>query len=118
MSIAKILEIIAKEKKPLSELIAEIPKYEMYKTKLECPNKKKESALKAVVEKVKDSEEIIRIDQTDGVKLYIKDGWILMRPSGTEPIFRVYIESKYDYKLQQLASKYKKIVKEIIQNII
>ena len=114
MSVAKIIEIIAKEKKPLSELITEIPNYEMYKTKLTCPNDRKEIVLKTVVEKVKDNEEVIRIDQTDGVKLYVKDGWILMRPSGTEPIFRVYVESKHEYKVKQLTTKYKKIVEDII----
>jgi len=116
MSLAKILEIIAKEKRSLSELIAEIPNYEMYKAKLACPNEEKEIVLKSVVDRVKGSEEIIRIDKTDGIKLYTNEGWILIRPSGTEPIFRVYVESKYDYKAKQLASKYKKIVEEIIQN--
>ena len=38
-----------------------------------------------------------------------------MRPSGTEPIFRVYVESKNDYKVKQLISKYRKIVEDIIK---
>ncbi|UCD13334.1 MAG: phosphoglucosamine mutase, partial [Thermoplasmatales archaeon] len=90
MSLAKILEILAKEKRPLSELIAEIPRYEVYKTKLACPNEKKERALRAVIEWVRGKKDVVKIDETDGVKLFVKEGWILMRPSGTEPIFRVY----------------------------
>jgi phosphomannomutase/phosphoglucomutase len=116
MSIAKILEILAKEKKSLSELIKEIPNYEMYKTKLDCPNNKKEFVLNEVVKILKDDEEIIKIDKTDGIKSFIKDGWILMRPSGTEPIFRVYVESIKYNQTEKIALKYKKIVGEIIQN--
>lgn len=34
-------------------------------------------------------------DYKDGVKLYLEDGktWILVRPSGTEPLLRIYVES-------------------------
>lgn len=118
MSLAKILEIISKEKKALSELIADIPNYEMYKTKLACPNEKKKSVLKKLVSQVRDSEDILKIDETDGVKLHVKNGWILMRPSGTEPIFRVYSESKKLHYAEQLASSYKRMVEEIIQSMV
>ncbi len=117
MSIAMMLEIIAKENKPLSELISEIPDYTVFKTKLKCPNDKKELLMKTLVEQVKDKPEIKDVDQTDGVKLYVESGWILMRPSGTEPIFRVYAESKDSSTAEQLALRYKGIVEELISKI-
>jgi len=117
MSLAMMLEIIAKENKPLSELIATIPQYTVYKTKMGCPNDKKELLMKTLVDHVHEYSEIKKVDQTDGVKLYVKEGWILMRPSGTEPIFRVYAESKDAAKAGQLASKYKKLVEGIIQTL-
>ena len=117
MSLAKILEILAKKKRPLSELIAELPIYEVYKTKMACPNDKKEAVMRALVSKVKDNGDVIKIDETDGVKLYVEGGWILMRPSGTEPIFRVYAESKDKHQAEQLASTYKKIVEDMIQSM-
>jgi len=117
MSLAKILEIMSKEKKSMSELIKKIPKYEMYKTKLECPNEKKDNVLKLLSEKMKDEKEILKVDNTDGVKLFIKEGWILMRPSGTEPIFRVYVESKDTNQAKKLSIKYKTIVENIIKNV-
>lgn len=34
------------------------------------------------------------IETMDGFKFYLEDGsWVLIRPSGTEPIFRLYAES-------------------------
>lgn len=117
MSLVKILEILAKEKRPLSDLIAEIPFYEMYKTKIACPNEKKETVIDQVVNQMKDSKDVIKIDRTDGVKLYTKDGWVLMRPSGTEPIFRVYVETKEKPRGEQLMMFYKNLVESLIERV-
>ena len=114
MSIAKVLEIMAKENKPLSELIEEIPKYEVYKTKMPCPDEKKENVMKTLAEQIKSDSKVIEVDETDGVKLYLEDGWVLMRPSGTEPIFRVYSESKSKARAEEIALTYKKLTEEII----
>ena len=114
MSIAKILEIMAKENKSLSELIDEIPKYEVFKTKMPCPNDVKEIVMKTIAQQTKDDSNVIKVDETDGVKLYVNDGWVLMRPSGTEPIFRVYSESKDKNRAEEIALTYKKIAEEII----
>ncbi len=117
MSIAKILEIMAKKQKSLSELISTIPRYEVFKTKMPCPNDKKEMVMKTLAEKTKDDKDVLEVDETDGVKLYFQDGWVLMRPSGTEPIFRVYSESKDKKTAEGLAKKYKKIAEEIIDKV-
>jgi len=117
MSLVKILEILAKEKRPLSELIAEIPFYEMYKTKVACPNEKKERVMNRVVDQMKDSKDVMDIDRTDGVKFYLTDGWVLMRPSGTEPIFRVYVETKEKPRNEKLAMFYKNLVESLIEHV-
>lgn len=117
MSLAKILEILATERRPLSELIAEIPSYEILKTKIACPDEKKELIMTLLVEEMKTHNEISNIDRTDGLKLYMKDGWVLMRPSGTEPIFRVYAEAKEKQRVEQIAIFYKNIVESIIQHL-
>lgn len=117
MSIAKILEFMAKTDKKLSDLIDEIPKYEVFKTKMECPNDKKELVMKTLAEKTKNDESVLEVDETDGVKLYLDGGWVLMRPSGTEPIFRVYAESKDRSRAEEIAQKYKQITEEIIDSL-
>jgi phosphomannomutase/phosphoglucomutase len=114
MTITKVLEIMALENKKLSELINELPKYETYNTKLPCPNDKKNIVMKTLAEQTKHDKNVIKVDETDGVKLYLKDGWVLMRPSGTEPIFRVYSESKDKKKAEEIALTYKTITEGII----
>lgn len=117
MSIAKILEIMAKENKKLSELISEIPKYEVYKTKMPCPDDKKEIVMKTLAQQTKKDKNVKQVDETDGVKLYLNDGWVLMRPSGTEPIFRVYAESKNKDRSEEIALTYKKLAENLIKKI-
>ena len=108
---------MAKQDKKLSELIEEIPKYEVFKTKMPCPNDKKEKVMKTLAEQTKNDSSVKEVDETDGVKLYMDTGWVLLRPSGTEPIFRVYSESKDKKIAEELASKYKKKAEEIIKSV-
>ena len=115
MSVAMMLEILTHEKRKLSELVDEIPWYENVKHKINCPNNQKEIVLKTLVEQVKESEDVVEVDTTDGVKLYLEEGWVLLRPSGTEPIFRIYVESNTKSSTERLAKTYQKIVEEIIE---
>lgn len=117
MSLAKILEILSKEKRSLSELITEIPSYEMVKTKITCPNEKKARVMNQIVGQMKDNNEVTSIDRTDGVKLYMDQGWVLMRPSGTEPLFRVYVEAKEKSRAEQVALFYKNLVGSLIEDL-
>lgn len=46
---------------------------------------------------------IERINRLDGVKFLFADGgWMLMRPSGTEPMVRIYAESEDEGRLEEL----------------
>ena len=49
---------------------------------------------------------IIRKDNKDGIKLYLEDNktWVLVRPSGTEPLLRIYIESSEQNKIDKIIS--------------
>lgn len=54
-------------------------------------------------------QKIIKKDFKDGVKLYLEDNrtWVLVRPSGTEPLLRMYIESDNIEKIEQLKTEVK-----------
>jgi len=48
------------------------------------------------------------------VKVYTDEGWVLVRPSGTEPIFRVYAEAKTADRAEALAAKSLAEIRDII----
>jgi phosphoglucosamine mutase len=97
MACAKILEILAGGKK-LSELAKSVPQYFNAKTKIPSVN------TQATMEKVKDEASSLglKMDITDGVKIWYEDGWVLIRPSGTEPIFRIFAEAKKQERAEEL----------------
>ena len=114
MTVAKILEIVAKEKKPLSELVAELPVYYAKKMKIECPDDEKEFVMSSIAKEIQETTDF-KLDLTDGVKILKEDGWVIIRPSGTEPIFRCFAESDSQEKADEmtdwgisLIKKYKK----------
>ena len=114
MTVAKILEIVAKESKPLSELVAELPVYYASKMKIECPDDEKEFVMTSIADEIKTTTDF-EFDLTDGVKILKDDGWVIIRPSGTEPIFRCFAESDSQDKADEmtdwgisLINKYKK----------
>ncbi|HOI40399.1 MAG TPA: phosphoglucosamine mutase [Methanobacterium sp.] len=90
LSTAKIVEIMALTSKPLSQLVAELPAYQSVKMKAECPDDRKQE----IMDKIAADTQEYEVDTTDGVKIFRDEGWLIIRPSGTEPIFRCFAESK------------------------
>jgi phosphomannomutase/phosphoglucomutase len=45
------------------------------------------------------------LDTTDGWRLDYGDGWVLARPSGTEPVVRVYAEARTHDRAAELADQ-------------
>lgn len=111
MTVVKMLESIALYG-PLSEQVAELPVYHTQKRKLDCPNTLKDEVTKHLQEIIEDGE----IDCTDGLKIIFDDGWVLVRPSGTEPLFRIYSESKNEKVSLSRADEYEDIVAEFLNS--
>src|SRR6267143_4100893 len=101
MAAAKMLELLARERQPLSVLIAALPQYHIRKANVPVPVERREAVLRSIVDLAKGR----KVDTTDGVKIVERDGAVLVRPSGTEPIFRVYAEGKTPERAEALASE-------------
>ena len=106
MSIAKVLELMDETGRKLSDLAEDIPKYHIVKGKVECRNKKK------LLEELK--KEFPDANHSDGARIDYDDGWLLIRPSGTEPIARVYAEGKTEERARELYEMGMKTVKKIL----
>ena len=112
MGLAKLLEIMAISGKKLSELIAEIPEYFQRKVTVSCPENLKIKVLEELKSQLKEG----TITAIDGIKISGENWWVLIRPSGTEPIFRIYAEAKDKEQLEKLSEKYSGMVERLIKN--
>ena len=111
MTTALIMEIMAETGEKLSKLIAEQPQYFIEKGKVECPEDKKEKVLEKLLEKVKGA----NVSTIDGVKIWFEDkSAILVRPSGTEPVYRLYAEAKNQEKALKLIEDYSSKLRKIL----
>jgi phosphomannomutase/phosphoglucomutase len=114
MSTALVLQIIAKTGEKFSKLIQELPKYFIEKDKVECKEELKEKVLEKLISQVKE----LNINTIDGVKIWFKDGQaILIRPSGTEPVYRLYAEARTERKAQKLVKEYTLRLRKIVASL-
>ncbi len=110
MSSAKIVELLIREGRPLSELAAELPRYFLVKRSVPAPNHLKPTVLQSAEATLHG--EATRLITMDGVKAYFPDGWLLIRPSGTEPLVRVFAESKSSGRAESIADHGMEIVRK------
>jgi phosphomannomutase/phosphoglucomutase len=101
MAVAKMLELLARRREPLSGLAAALPEYHIRKANVPVAIDRRETVLAGLLSLTKDR----RVDTTDGVRILESDGAVLVRPSGTEPIFRVYAEARTPERAEALASE-------------
>jgi phosphomannomutase/phosphoglucomutase len=110
MAMAAMLDIMALTGKTVSQVAGEVPSYALYKGKISCPRVKQGRVLRGLVD-LEDG----KMDLTDGVKIFLPDGWVLVRSSGTEPLIRVYGEARDPKTAETLARRYLSRVQEMIQ---
>jgi phosphomannomutase / phosphoglucomutase len=114
MTTVLLLNIMADTGKSLAQLVAEQPQYFIEKGKIECPDDKKAILQQKIYEQVKGE----NVSTIDGVKIWFSDASaILIRPSGTEPVFRLYAEAKNQQKALQLVEDYSARLKKNLQTI-
>ncbi len=114
MTTALILGIMADTGEKLSTLIGEQPQYFIEKGKVECPEDKKEKLLEKLIVQVKN----LKISTIDGVKIWFEDkSAILVRPSGTEPIYRLYAEAKTPEKAVKLVKEYTSKLEKLLETV-
>ena len=110
---AMVYKIILESRKPLSKLIAELPSYYLVKDKLPCPD----SIKTAVTEELHNLPRKGKVLDIDGIKVWIPPkSWILIRPSGTEPIYRLMAEAPTKAKAMRIVKDYKAKLSKIIKS--
>jgi phosphomannomutase len=108
-SIAAIIQYLAESGSTVTQLVENMPQYQMCRKKLEIPSQELAArlinlALKTYKEERATGKEPV-LELTDGVKRVWDDRWVNIRPSGTEPVIRVFSEAPTFAEAEQLCDK-------------
>jgi phosphomannomutase/phosphoglucomutase len=109
---AWIYKIVAEANKPLSRLIAQLPRSHFVKETIHC----RDSIKSLVNERILQLRARDKVLKIDGVKIWIPPrSWILIRPSGTEPIYRMIVEAPTQGQAMRIVRDYRRKLSEIIK---
>jgi len=110
VGIAYVLQLMAATKLSISQLVSQIPRYEIVKTKFPC---RREDAERAV-ETLRKHYASEKIDVQDGIRIDFPQAWLHARPSNTEPIMRIIAEAPDRPKAEKLIEETQAVVKSVL----
>ena len=109
VAMAQVLDAMAASSQTISQLVAEIPSYDICKTKIEIDRTKIPALYEQLAAKFEDA----KSDNMDGLRLDWDNKWILVRPSNTEPIVRAIAEASTMAEAQSLCDAAAEIAKTL-----
>lgn len=115
---ARLIELLVVSGRPLSQVVAALPKRAMLKRKVQVPAEGMTSLVRAFADHAEAGSlpgeyKKVRVDGTDGVKLYMEGGWVLVRASGTEPLVRLYSEAETEELAAAMADTFETFLGEL-----
>jgi phosphomannomutase / phosphoglucomutase len=109
---ARLLEILSKTEKPLSELLADLPQtFSTPELRIPCPDEIKFQVVERIAEHFAELHDVITID---GARINFDDGWGLVRPSNTQAILVLRFEAATPEALDDIRATVESKVKEFI----
>lgn len=109
IGIGLFLTHLAGHKKGIKSLRAMYPSYFISKNKIDLENG---VDVKTIFEKIKRKYRKNPINTEDGLKIEFDDDWVHLRTSNTEPIIRIYAESDFEGKANNIALRLMQDIKE------
>jgi phosphomannomutase len=110
VAIAYILQLMTDTNQSISQLVAQIPHYEIVKTKFPCDR----AAASRAVEALKVQFATERVDTQDGIRIDWPSAWVHARPSNTEPIMRIIAEAPDRAAADKLIARVQEIAKRSV----
>jgi mannose-1-phosphate guanylyltransferase / phosphomannomutase len=110
-SLCKLLELFAPVRRPLSELVADLPAPTLVHRQLPCPWAMKGIVMRLLTERLRDRE----LDLLDGIKVFDRRGWAQVLPDPDEPLIHIYAEGRTEEDSKVLEDEYHRMVEEILE---
>jgi phosphomannomutase len=111
IGIGLFLSHLAIQDKTIKSLRQSYPDYFISKNKIELENG---FDVKSIFEKIKKKYKNQPVNTDDGLKIEFDTDWVHLRTSNTEPIIRIYAESDYETKANNIASRLMQDIKELM----
>jgi phosphomannomutase len=112
IGIGLFLSHLARYGKGMKSLRKQYPDYFISKNKIELTDNGGAPDLKEVFEKIKKKYKKNPINTEDGLKIEFENDWVHLRSSNTEPIIRIYAESDFETKANNIAFQLMRDIKE------
>ncbi|MEK6570267.1 MAG: phosphoglucomutase/phosphomannomutase family protein, partial [Bacteroidota bacterium] len=103
-----LCEMMVTRKKPLSALVEELMNeygdHYFRRIDLHITESERRRIMKKFDKRISQvaGQKVLRVQDTDGYKYFVDGGWLLVRPSGTEPLIRFYAEADSEKKVDRL----------------
>lgn len=107
----RLLEILSKTDRKLSDLIADLPKtFNTPEIRVDCADDKKFKTVERATEYFKARHKVIDID---GARVIFEDGWGLVRASNTQPALVLRFEALSESRLGEIKEYMEGVVKDL-----
>jgi mannose-1-phosphate guanylyltransferase/phosphomannomutase len=109
-SLCKLLELLAPMRRPLSEIVGDLPESTVIHRQVRCPWARKGAVMRILTERTKGK----KVDVSDGIKVFDERGWAQVLPDPDEPLVHVYAEGKTPDDGAALEAEFLGLVEEIV----
>jgi phosphomannomutase/phosphoglucomutase len=114
-SSARLLELLTHDPRPLSTLLADVPKtYSTPELRVDCPEDKKFEVVRRTQEWFRARYDTVTVD---GVRVVFPDGWGLVRASNTQPLLVLRFEARTQERLVEIEKLVRGRLDEILKEL-
>lgn len=111
-----LLQVLEETNQNLSQIVSKAPQYPLSRQNFACPNSVKPIIMENAHEALRKAfSQIKNQTKIDGIRITLTKGWLLIRPSGTEPLIRITVEAETNKAVQLIMNKAAKLIKKLVK---
>jgi mannose-1-phosphate guanylyltransferase/phosphomannomutase len=110
-SLCKLLELLARLDRPLSQLVSELPQPTLVHREVQCPWALKGTVMRVLNERYANA----HVDLLDGIKVFEERGWFQVLPDPDEPVVHLYAEGHTAEQTEELEREIRASLESVIE---
>jgi len=113
LALGKLLELLALSGQKLSEVRDRVPKYYRAAAQVQCPWEHKGAVMRRLHEETRG----LAVEELDGIKIQLDEGWVLVLPDVSAPVFHVRAESRDQAQADRLTAQYSARIEQLQEGL-